>query len=120
MKTTLNTIAAAGLLLAAGCSSPCEHDPEPRPANWAAHPDWIAPGGTLCRAEGGSATVDYEHDQNPFVVIVDYLEADGWARTTQDIDDPTFMTVSFEKGADTLDVTISDDGDYGSATYRVR
>jgi hypothetical protein len=113
-------IGLVALLVCVACSSDaCEGFDGVRPPSWTQHPDLVAPGGTLCRADANSAVLDYPHESNPFVVIVDHLEAQGWERTTQNIDDPQLMNVMLRKEAGTVSVTITDeDGDYDRVMMR--
>lgn len=109
------------LVVCVACSDdPCQGFEGARPSAWSEHPDLIAPGGTLCRADATSATLDFPHESNPFVVIVEHLEGQGWERTTQNIDDPQLMTVMFRKEEGVVSVTITDeDGDHDRVMMRV-
>jgi hypothetical protein len=109
------------LVAVSACSKPCEQtgamagNPP-----WAAHPDVIAPGGTMCGMSNDTATLDYRRSDNPFVVVVDYLEGRGWSRTDQDIGNQEAMNVSFQRGAEYLTVRINGGGTYSRVIYAYR
>jgi hypothetical protein len=123
MRTATITTLLITACLVAGCKrSVCDFGSELDPISpaWKTHQDLLPPGATVCgHLKPGPARsfdpalslhIDFEDDPNPFVAIVNHLEAKGFTRTSQNSGDPDRQEVSFSKdGKPFLDASTTRD-----------
>lgn len=81
-----------------GCAKPCEGEWPGKPGGaWEAHPELVPPRAMVCMSTPTSATMDVETSANPFVLVVQAAEANGWQRSRQDISKDDLQSVTLTR-----------------------